>query len=287
MTLVRTAVGLANKPLFHDVDAIVYVEGGETHTGKPDQSLDVAFWRTVFNELAPRLRYRFEPKGGKRNLLQIAQEIITGNVQNSYVAIDSDFDRVFLQNIDHPQVLYTFGYAWENDIFSEDVLKETFYLLCPICKTEIDPGPMIHETIRVLKQDLRWLVRADIVASVHGISVIPRSSSYLRLVQEGRRTAMPKIARSRAFELVKEAKAKRSGKASTITAIDDDPIMNCYAHLVGSLFVHIVGYLSQHYGKLKSVQNEVVFACAISCFQRYLSFNADSNISRHYRSQFS
>jgi hypothetical protein len=116
MTLEHSSVGLTNKSKFFGVDFIVYVEGAPPKNavpGKPLQSVDIRFWRAIFSHFVPNLKVRFEPRGGKKALIDIAEKILAVSASRSVVAIDSDYDRITETNFNHPCIVYTFGYGWK------------------------------------------------------------------------------------------------------------------------------------------------------------------------------
>src|SRR5665213_77182 len=136
MSFQHSPAGLSNLHIFSRVDAIVFVEGGESRSiadvrsGKFDSiSSDVAFWQRCFSELGPPIKLQFRAVGAKPTLLDLAREVAQG-VTGVYVAMDRDFDHLMGQAIRAPGVLYTFGYSWENDVWTEMVIEEVFYTLC-------------------------------------------------------------------------------------------------------------------------------------------------------------
>lgn len=123
MIFERTRSGQINRAAFHGVEYTCYVEGGG---GISDYSEDVLFWSTVFETLRPDKRVHCVARGGKAQLESRARSLITQNIQNTLVAMDSDYDDLLGAKIDDPRVLYTFGYSWENDAFSSNALVQIY-----------------------------------------------------------------------------------------------------------------------------------------------------------------
>src|SRR5690606_19841105 len=46
----------------------------------------------------------------------IAEKILNTSVKNTIAVMDRDYDDKFGDTINHPNVIYTFGYSWENDV---------------------------------------------------------------------------------------------------------------------------------------------------------------------------
>jgi hypothetical protein len=124
----RTKSGLQNKKLFFGVDYVCYVEGGG---GRRDAAPDVTFWNTVLSVLRPDLNVKISPRGGKPILQRIATHIVEQNVQDTLVAMDSDYDDFRSLKYQDRRVLYTFGYSWENDVFIEPNLRRALDTAVP------------------------------------------------------------------------------------------------------------------------------------------------------------
>jgi Protein of unknown function (DUF4435) len=110
----RTNLGLGNEHLFYGVEFVVYCEG-ETIEGEAS-SLDEVFWTRVFQSMGRNARCK--SIGSKSHLLQLAQKVASDEVPNIVVTMDRDYDHLLNQIIDHPRVLYTYGYSWESDVVS-------------------------------------------------------------------------------------------------------------------------------------------------------------------------
>ena len=111
----RTEHGLANERLFHDVDLVVYCEGhafcGEGAT------LDEAFWNKIFSVNGKSVTCK--SYGCKKDLCNLASRIIDQEIEGVVVAMDRDYDHLRGSLIRHRNVVYTYGYSWENDAILE------------------------------------------------------------------------------------------------------------------------------------------------------------------------
>lgn len=108
----RTDAGISSEYLFYGVDFVVYCEGLE-QTGA-SASADELFWTTVLQ--AQGVKCKCKSMGSKSNVLPIAEKIRSESISKTIAAMDRDYDDVFCDLILHPNVLYTFGYSWENDV---------------------------------------------------------------------------------------------------------------------------------------------------------------------------
>jgi len=128
----RTDSGLSNMHLFVKVDAIIYVEGGETSYSLEDiksgkynkSSVDITFWRALFHYFLPGKKYHFRAVGSKSSLLELKELISKNLISNVYIAMDSDFDRHQNSRRKKKGIFCTHGYSWENDVWKPSVADE-------------------------------------------------------------------------------------------------------------------------------------------------------------------
>jgi len=121
----RTNLGLQNEYLFYDVDFVVYCEGHAVDG--EGSSLDEVFWEKVFSENGKSVECK--SAGGKTELRPFALRVIDENISNVVIAMDRDYDDLRNQMINHPQVIYTFGYSLESDVildFQFDIALSLF-----------------------------------------------------------------------------------------------------------------------------------------------------------------
>lgn len=108
----RTANGIANEHLFHRVDLVAYCEG------RPDDPVTFCFDEVFWSRIVEKSDKKFLLKslGSKSELRPIAEEVSQYNIGTVLVLMDADYDCFVGQRIDHPRVIYTFGYSWESDV---------------------------------------------------------------------------------------------------------------------------------------------------------------------------
>ncbi len=103
---------MENEHLFYGVELVVYCEGvqveGEAST------LDEVFWEQILSQNGKSVYCK--SMGAKSDLLSIAETVIDKEVANVVVAMDRDYDDIRNELIEHPQVLYSYGYSWESDV---------------------------------------------------------------------------------------------------------------------------------------------------------------------------
>ena len=107
----RTSGGLSSVHLFYDVDIIIYCEGIDRSDAS--STFDEVFWTSVMQLLG--VRCVCKSLGCKDTVLALHSEIVDNGLKNTILALDLDYDWFFNKKIDHPAVIYTYGYSWEND----------------------------------------------------------------------------------------------------------------------------------------------------------------------------
>lgn len=124
----RTTQGLANEHLFHGVDYMVYCEG-ESIDGV-SLSLDEVFWGRVFS--AGTKSVQIKSVGSKTNAREFINEIRSGALRNTIVALDADYDFYHGFVPDHPQIFFTHGYSWESDAVQDFGFESALSLFCNV-----------------------------------------------------------------------------------------------------------------------------------------------------------
>lgn len=90
---------------FHRTENVIYVEGND----------DIPFWRTVFR-LAGIENMYLRVAGGRSEIEKLERLIVEESV-SIVVARDSDYTKLFEKQIDHPRIIYTYGYSIENTLY--------------------------------------------------------------------------------------------------------------------------------------------------------------------------
>jgi hypothetical protein len=291
VSLEHTSKGLSNLRVLSGVDAIVYVEGGSSQSvdqveaGRfESESMDIAFWQKCFSELGSRLSLKFLAVGAKPTLRAIAQKIVKDGVTGVYVAMDRDFDSLLGKTIQHPRVLYTYGYSWENDVWKREVLEEVFYTLCPVCRNTVVVSPITTAAMHDFERDIRWPTYADLICFMHDIPLLPRRSAQ-RIITTGRGAA-PAINKSALRQCFRDAKLKRAATAVAATIkIRTRPLVDCCGHVVCSFGHCLLRYLFGKFCKGTSYPNEVFDTVAIDKFFERLKSGSFEDIRAHYQRQ--
>lgn len=205
MTFERTRSGLSNKAAFLGVDFICYVEGGG---GVSEFSEDVGFWKSLFSVERPDLKVHFSARGGKPELEARARDIVAKNIQHSLVALDADYDHLLGEKISDSRVLYTWGYSWENDIATPEMIQLLYAHFIGANVVPASERTALSDEVAEVFRALLWPMRADFCALLAKTSVLPRQSAG-RIFFPCPQTGAPKVNRSEVLRICREANSKR------------------------------------------------------------------------------
>jgi hypothetical protein len=119
MNFRRTNAGISNLYLFLGVDAIVFVEGGDTSYSLAelekglfnDQAEDLKYWEIIFRTFEPAKTFHLRAVGSKNSLLELADLVSSAKIKRVLVAMDRDFQNLTGELKTGPGVIYTSGYS--------------------------------------------------------------------------------------------------------------------------------------------------------------------------------
>lgn len=278
-------MGRSNRALFYGVDRIVYVEGGRDDKG-PVEAFDGLFWKHIFNIFCPSLKVKILPRGGKESVLEFA-EALNEDSRNVIVAVDRDYDGILGKMIDNPNVLYTFGYSFENDIFSREVLVDLFCNICPICDNVEDVDQAIRDLIAQYCKDVWWSQLADVCGKLVGRKVIDRRQIQ-KYIASSSITVKPKIAKSVLAGEVYRANYGSSRPRLTMVPYKMENLPDLsVGHLYASFCFKVLAYLHNIYSNTQKLTKDAVTSLAITTFVIYLSNNPRSKKAEYYQEALS
>jgi hypothetical protein len=147
----------------------------ESGAGEP-ATLDSAFWLALFRAIVQERSVEVRSVGNKLTVAAIARLVAAGGVNRVVVAMDRDFDSRRSRTISHPNVLYTFGYSWENDVFNEQIAMSIVRDVAPpqaaFAAAQTQMKAAREEALRCFSK----VVRLDHTLAVNGEEVTARSA---------------------------------------------------------------------------------------------------------------
>jgi Protein of unknown function (DUF4435) len=283
----RTSSGISNQALFFGVDVVVYFEGGETQYTIPDlerdsapsEDLDTMFWQTVFKTFRPRLRAHFKSIGSKQSVLQICQLILGGTITRVVAALDRDWDHATRRKLRHPNILYTRGYSWENDVFTKSSLRTLSERLAlnaakfPIVKTKIER--CFDQFQQAFEKLVLWeyaLVRAG---------APPCDRATLREAIQIRTPNAPTISRTLIATLLSSTRRANRNVKLKIRVRGVTVSRDLYGHAVERFSLALIHHVCATDLNLK-ISNDVCTRLLIGIFER--SLKKVGAVHKHYRS---
>ncbi|MQW88219.1 DUF4435 domain-containing protein [Sinorhizobium saheli] len=186
-TFERSPDGIANRALFLDADYVAYHEGSEDDAF----SLDMLFWSNLAERLKPGINIRFLPSGSKSDITQMADSF-DSVPSNTLFLLDRDYDDVIGVIRQDRNIIYTYGYSFENDLARQDniikFLKENFPLRDIEEISEREIGSYIEENMGSFES----IARFDQLSRFHDVAGIA-TANFQRLYSDPALGSQPDI----------------------------------------------------------------------------------------------
>lgn len=135
--------------LFYNVDTLVYVEG-------PD---DIPFWEQMFEKLT-NLKVEIYDVGGCTALEPYINKINNG-ILNAIVACDSDLTFFSEDNVEHRNIIRTFGYSIENTFIYDKSLSKALRTIGKVSADKI-PIENVESWLSEFHLGIKKLVKLDV-----------------------------------------------------------------------------------------------------------------------------
>lgn len=290
MNFHRTASGLSNLYLFQGVEVVVFVEGGRTCTlAEVLQGTftagcsDVKFWHELFEYFRPGLKVHFRAVGSKSTLNSIATLVSTGTVHRVVVCMDRDFDDCCGTLINSPNVMYTFGYSWENDVWSREIVVDVFEFYSNNPNSTSLAKQEIADRFEEFSRFVRSSVRIDAVLAVNSFPLLKRE--HFQAIISSPNAGAPQMHYDRRRSLIRQARLKRgTNKLSKVASRSIDVGRDCFGHLLADFAYGLLGHCLRKYSGVAPLQRIVADASAINHFRMRLP-HRNSQL-QHYTNHF-
>ncbi len=290
MNFRRTDFGISNLHLFLGVDAVVFVEGGETtytveemsqglHNPQAD---DLKYWQIVFTTLAGQKTFHFRAVGSKRTIKDLARLIIAGQVKHILVAMDRDLDHHTGSLPTGAGVLSTLGYSWENDVWTSKVVFATFKKFNTSPQTENQVEKLIEQEFTNARAKLKYCVRADAILSSNKLDPLPRDKleKILRPVKDG----APIVSLEAAKSVVRVRRLKTRPARLNGPKVKPDTLRDCYGHLLATLGYHLLVHVLRKFCGITVAPRQLLVPAAIDAFAALLP--QEPTLTAHYTALF-
>ncbi|HDZ78153.1 MAG TPA: DUF4435 domain-containing protein [Gammaproteobacteria bacterium] len=293
MSFRRTESGLTNLYRFFGVDAVVYLEGGNSlcredldRGSYTNSTPDIRYWQTLFSIYRPNKTYKFCSVGSKETVKSIAKDIMDGRVNNMIAAMDRDFDHINGKIITSNNVIYTFGYSWENDAWNKSSLREAFCTLSGACSTEIETETeVIDKYYKECASKLLGPIRIDAVLSQYDNSLFNRKSymQYVNIQNNG----MPIVNMEQIKSSLVATRNKVEGPIFRKENFILSFVVDCFGHLLAEYAYRILAYLLEKIRRNPKLPKDYAASMVVEKFGQLLANGSFPELKRHYDSEFS
>jgi hypothetical protein len=171
-TFSRTAAGIRNYPSFYGVDFVVFTEGKEQSDQSPEERPDAQYFTAVLTEASGGLLPKVKCIGNKEAALDYAIAISTHSIRNSIVVVDKDLEGIISSSLVTGNVIRTYGYSWENEMWSYDVIMRVSSIISASNK-KVDC--IINGSFRKLEKRAKYLSILDLATRFYGVALLQKS----------------------------------------------------------------------------------------------------------------
>lgn len=265
----RTQSGLKNQHLFYNVDIVVFVEGGDRSFSKVEvlsghyheETEDIIYWKNIFSKFRESEKIKFKSVGSKATIKEIALDIVNGQLSTVMVAMDNEFDEILNRRAIHSNILYTYGYSYENDVWNSTVIKAVVEELTAVTIN----NTIIEETFDNFLKALKLAVYADGYQFKNGTSFFPRKSGYLFCVNcVG--SDIPIIKKQEIKNKLIEKSISKSAAYSFGSKKKINTHRYCFGHLLADFCCQIImGYMKKQHG-LAAPRKDILYRMGIRKF---------------------
>jgi hypothetical protein len=250
--LLYSAKALSTLKHFHKMKWVVFVEGRD----------DVSFWHVVFQWVGFK-DYFLKPAGGRPEIDKYQKALIE-DAADIAVARDKDLDDLLGAMIDHPRILFTWGYAIENTIFAPPNLANA---LIGFLRTTVDLKPDIEHWLNEFEDACRPLVVLDLANRLSGSKLDLQLRNSARIMDDRKRHLVSPV---KITSLVKKMEASISaGAKKSAEILLSNSSKPTWAHLRGGFICHailcLVSKLTETHLKRKvNIPYDALFGMAIA-----------------------
>lgn len=261
----RTISGLSNQHLFFDVDLIVFLEGGESYNKEEvyankytAETEDIIFWKSIFKIFKADKKIKFKSIGSKTIIKEIAIDIINGQITTVIVAMDNEFDEILNRRIEHPNVFYTYGYSWENDIWNDIIIKAVIEDLSAV---EIETND-IQKNFNQFLERIKIAVYSDAYLFKHNSSFFNREKGRMFCV-DCNPIDLPTIKLSEINKKIieKEITKRKAVLYGNKNAIDT--LKFCFGHFLADYCCQLVQHYLKKRHSLPNVSKDIIYRMGI------------------------
>lgn len=282
MSFERSASGQANRALFYGVDWVIYTEGG-ADSGEPVRSYDSVFWSAIFRAIQPNLSVKAIPRGGKSELESLARRVAGEDVANVVVAMDRDYDGLFEDLLQHPRIIYTFGYSFENDIYDVESIARLFSSLAPSEISTDDLQEEVDSWLHKFMSVVRWPLKVDICAKQNNVKGFDRDRPQ-KYFESNAYGCEPLASRNRVVAETDRILSECRDRTFGLSKIPEMDPRSVIGHIWEVFTFRLISCLHSKYCNTSKINYDQLRSAGITLLQIRIMQGADNdNLSDYYR----
>lgn len=254
MSFSRTKSGLSSYHNFFNVEYLIYSEGGKppvANGSNTNWSIDSIFWRGIFERFSPGVKVKIKSMGSKANVTPYAEKIQRNEISNSIAVFDRDYDPYRGEAINHPRVLYTYGYSWENDACQAELLIQALAIIHPNGQLLESDETDIRNRFDFFLKSINRMVFVDLLCGLNKIKGVDREN-YWALID----TSDPKLYKLRKRQFLELIQSIKNRRASPLRYLGNTRISahtDCYGKIISRFCYSLY---CEYYKKITS-QNSI------------------------------
>jgi hypothetical protein len=244
---------------FYRCDTLIYVEGDD----------DELFWSTVFRRCA-ETSVEAKSVGGSVELDKFIDRIVTEDLK-VLAARDSDLLLYCGKNIHDPRVLYTYGYAIENTLYTE---RAIFQISQIWCKGKIeDIEQRLSEWLTDFHEKMETITLYDAANFLHncGVSVSGDNIARFSKTPHGHHVDQSKVSSH-----IKKIKATITDEMIAATSALENPRGKDSAawirgHFLSSAVLHFISHQIKEAGLSSKISYDALYSNAVQALDSLMT----------------
>lgn len=279
----RTSSGLSNSHRFHGVAFTAYVEGriSAVAGAYTSRSHDEIYYECLLS-IASGRRVKVKCVGNKDAALDYAKKIREGGVAHSIVIVDKDLDGVLCSPLPLHPVVSTFGYSWENELWTRAVVEA---ILVDLTNMPQAVSPLLDSGFKRLSKRLMYLSLLDMACQVHGESLLPKRSALCGVSFSYPGISIKEIRRLRAKFSSRNASSCCISRSLIQKASGCDVREVVQGHFWSNMMTRVVSHLLKKITGDSAPSNSSLINLALSVMRRDPEHALGADLVARYRSE--
>jgi len=277
----RTASGLANYHKFHGADFTAYVEGKSDNreTEAIVKTNDIYYYEYLLRAASRGKNPKIKCVGNKESAFEYARKIREGGIPGSIVIVDKDLEGLTSSPLDQYPVIRTFGYSWENEIWTPSTMSA-------ILDTLTNGNPLATAEVKkyapLLAKRLKFLSSLDAAAQTHGIALLKKTSSLCGVSFNFPRVSVTEVARLSDKFRASPAFACGVSREVVRDGLRLDPRQVIQGHFWSNVAQRLVAHIYKKLTKDVTPSNALLTHLALSHMRRDASNAVGNDIVARY-----